>query len=85
MGALIVDEDGICQLLNELKEEMLNIYFPIEYNKVLEERNLYEKDNIVLAKLRKQYKSKADKLQHENEILKEKIEEIQSIIDKCSL
>lgn len=82
IGSLKTDEEDICELLNEIKEEMINIYFPIEYNKILEERNFYEKENKVLAKLRKQYQSKADKLQHENEILQQKICEMQSIIDK---
>lgn len=82
MGNLTTNENGICELLNELKEEILNTYFPIEYNKLLEERNFYEKRSEVLEKSRREYQSRADKLKHENDILQGKIEELQSVIDK---
>lgn len=82
IGSLTINSEGVCELLNELRSEMLNIYFPIEYNRLLEENTLYKKENETLAKLRKQYQSNADKSRNENEVLKRKIEKMQSIIDK---
>lgn len=80
-GTLNVDENGFCNLLSELKKEMLNMYFPIEYNMLLEEKNFYEKDVERLEKLVKLYQSRSDKTRYENQILQEKIEELQSVID----
>lgn len=81
IGSLQTNSDGICELLIELKQEILNMYFPTEYNKLLEENNNLRKEKETLSKLRKQYQSSTDKAKNENEILKKKIEEMQSIID----
>lgn len=82
IGSLKSTEDGICELLNEIKEEMINMYFPIEYNKLLEENSEYKKDVVFLSEQRKRNQSRADKLRNENAVLKRKIVELQSIIDK---
>lgn len=82
MGTLTENEQGICDLLNELKETTINVYFPTEYNKLLEEKSEYIKEIDVLKRLRKQYQSRADKLEHKNKLLEEKMKELEAIVDK---
>lgn len=82
MGNLQIDDNGKSLLLEELKIEMLNKYFPIEYNILLEENSNYKKRNEYLSDQRKRNQSRADKCRNENIKLKEEISELKSIIDK---
>lgn len=82
MGALKTDKNNNCSLLEEIKTEMLNKYFPNEYNRLLEENSDYRKRNKYLSIQRKCNQSRADRYRNENEELKKKVCELQSIIDK---
>ena len=82
MGSLSINDDGESKLLNEIKLEMINKYFPNEYNSILEENNSYKRKIEYLANQRKRNQSRADKYRNENEILKDKLLELESILDK---
>lgn len=82
MGSLTIDEYGECKLLQELKVELLNKYFPIEYNTLLNENNELQRRNEYLSIQRKCNQSRADKYRNENNQLKKEINELKSIIDK---
>lgn len=82
MGSLKADNNCKSLLLEEIKIEMLNKYFPSEYNRLLEENNEYKRRNEYLSVQRKCNQSRADKYRNENVKLKKKIHELQSIIDK---
>lgn len=84
MGALKTDKNNNCSLLEEIKTEMLNKYFPNEYNRLLEENSDYRKRNKYLSIQRKCNQSRADRYRNENEELKKKVCELQSIIDKSN-
>ena len=74
MGTLNINESGSSELLDEIKETMLNIYFTNEYNKLLEENNEYRRKNNYLFTQRKSNQSRADKLRNENNKLKKELE-----------
>lgn len=82
MGNLTIDGNGESALLNELKLEMVNKYFPVEYNNIIEENNVYKKRVEYLSKQRKSNQSRADKLRNENKQLKNQINELKAILDK---
>lgn len=70
MGSLVIDENGKSELFSELKEEMINKYFPSEYNKLLEDIDECHKRIEYLSIQRKSNQSRADKLRNENNKLK---------------
>ncbi len=84
MGTLALDENNEPVLLSELKLDILNKYFPIEYNSVLEENSNYKKRIKYLSKQRKANQSRADKLRNENRRLQNEINELKAILDKSS-
>lgn len=81
IGELNINSEGFCELLAELKSEILNTYFPLEYNKLLEENTEYKKEIEFLSEQRKRNQSRADKLRNENTILQKEIDRLNSIID----
>ena len=82
IGMLTTDSNGKCQLLEEIKTEMLNKYFPSEYNKLLEENSEYKRRVEYLSIQRKANQSRADRYRNENIKLKKELERLQSIIDR---
>ena len=76
MGNLTTDTLGECKLFEEIKDTMLNTYFPNEYNKLLEENNEYKRKLDYLSIQRKCNQSRADKYRNENEKLKREIEQL---------
>lgn len=70
IGNLQTDSEGKCHLLEEIKLEMLNKYFTLEYNSLLEENVEYKRKNEYLSVQRKRNQSRADKYRNENELLK---------------
>lgn len=82
MGSLTVDENGESELLNELKLKMINKYFSIEYNNILEENNNYKRRINYLSEQRRRNQSRADKLRNENILLRNRVNELESILDK---
>ena len=82
MGTLQINEDGRCPLLEEIKNEMLNKYFPNEYNKLFEENNEYRRRIEYLSTQRKSNQSRADKYRNEIIALKNELNELKSIVDK---
>lgn len=82
MGTLQINEKGECPLLDEIKTEMLNKYFPNEYNKLLEENNEYRRRNEYLSIQRKCNQSRADRYRNENTRLKKELKELKLNIDK---
>lgn len=81
IGELQVDENGSCNLMEEIKTTIFNTYFSVEYNKLLEENSEYKRQNLFLSEQRKRNQSRADKYRNENELLKKKISELEMIID----
>ncbi len=82
IGELKADETGNCELLNEIKLEMINKYFHNEYNRLLEQNNEYKRRIDYLSVQRKCNQSRADKYRNENERLKKELYKLQSHIDK---
>lgn len=82
IGILSTDSNGRCQLLDEIKAEMLHKYFPKEYNKLLEENSEYRKTIEYLSIQRKANQSRADKYRNENDKLKKELEKLKSIVDR---
>lgn len=82
MGELQTDDEGRCKLLEEIKYEMLNKYFPNEYNKLLEENNEYKKRIEYLSTQRKCNQSRADKYRNENAKLKAELDKLMKKLDK---
>lgn len=78
MGNLTTNELGECELFEEIKDTMLNTYFPNEYNKLLEENNEYKRRLDYLSIQRKCNQSRADKYRNENEKLKREIEQLKA-------
>lgn len=76
MGNLATNDLGECDLFNEIKNTMLNTYFPNEYNKLLEENNEYKRRLKYLSIQRKCNQSRADKYRNENKKLKHEIEQL---------
>lgn len=84
IGSLTADENGNCELLHELKIELLNKYFQTEYNALLYENSELQRKNEYLSIQRKCNQSRADKFRNENQELKKRISELESIIDKTT-
>lgn len=82
IGELKTDDTGNCKLLDEIKLEMINKYFPNEYNRLLEQNNEYKRRIDYLSVQRKCNQSRADKYRNENERLKKELYKLQSYIDK---
>lgn len=82
MGSLQTNDKGVCLLLSEIKAEMLNKYFPTEYNNLLEENTEYRRRIEYLSLQRKCNQSRADKYRNENVKLRKEINELKSNIDK---
>lgn len=80
MGNLTTNELGECELFEEIKDTMLNTYFPNEYNKLLEENNEYKRRLDYLSIQRKCNQLRADKYRNENEKLKREIEPTNYIV-----
>lgn len=81
MGQLSTDENGYSKLYQEIKEEMISKYFPMEYNQLLEENSEYKRRFDYLSVQRKCNQSRADKYRNENDQLKRKLEELEKCID----
>lgn len=81
MGQLSTDEDGYSKLYQEIKEEMISKYFPIEYNQLLEENSEYKRRIDYLSIQRKCNQSRADKYRNENDQLKRKLKGLEKYID----
>lgn len=81
MGSMVSDENDESLSLQDIKIELMNKYFPVEYNNILEENSIYKKRIEYLSNQRKRNQSRADKLRNENEQLKKKISELESILD----
>lgn len=84
IGELQCNADGNCPLLNEIRLEMINKYFPKEYNMLLEQNSEYKRRIEYLSTQRKRNQSRADRYRNENEQLIKKIDEMQMIIDKIT-
>lgn len=84
MGTLIINEKGEYPLLNELKLKMINKYFSIEYNNLLEENNNYKRKIDYLSEQRRRNQSRADKLRNENTLLRNRVNELEAILDKST-
>lgn len=84
MGEIPIEQDGKSSLFCELKEYMLNKYFPNEYNNFLEVINEDKKRIEYLSIQRKCNQSRADRYRNENERLKKEIKRLENIIDKSN-
>ena len=81
MGNLAMNDSGICELFEEIKDTMLDMYFPNEYNKLKEENSEYKKINKYLSVQRKRNQSRADKYRNENMRLKQEVKELKEQLD----
>lgn len=81
-GSMISDENDEVLSFQDIKIELINKYFPVEYNNILEENNTYKKRLEYLSKQRKSNQSRADKLRNDNIRLQNRINELEAILDK---
>lgn len=82
IGTLSFNLDGKSELYTEIREYLLTSYFSDEYNRLVEENSEYKRKNEYLSAQRKSNQSRADKYRNENKILKQKLDELQCIVDK---